>query len=114
MKLDELFATAKDTMTVRRVYGEPYEKDGMTIIPAARVSGGMGGGSGSDQEHGQEGGGGGFGLHARPAGAYVVKGGEVVWRPAIDVNRVIAVAGAVVIAFLVTRARIAKARARRS
>ena len=113
MKLDEMLDAAKDAITVRRVYGDPYEKDGMTIIPAAHVAGGGGGGGGSD-ESGQEGSGAGFGVSARPAGAYVVKDGQVAWRPAVDVNRVIAVAGAVVIAFLVTRARIAKARAKRA
>jgi uncharacterized spore protein YtfJ len=28
---------AKDVITVRRVYGEPYQADGVTIIPAANV-----------------------------------------------------------------------------
>ena len=37
MKLDELLSKANDTITVRRVYGEPYEKDGLTVIPAAVV-----------------------------------------------------------------------------
>jgi uncharacterized spore protein YtfJ len=41
------------------VFGEPYEKDGVTIIPAARIRGGAGGGGGEDAddalaEHGQE------------------------------------------------------------
>ncbi|MGE5273671.1 MAG: hypothetical protein ACM3QU_07905 [Verrucomicrobiota bacterium] len=31
--------------------------------------------------------GGGFGLRARPVGANVIKDGEVMWRPAIDVVR---------------------------
>ena len=26
---------AKDAMTVKRVYGEPFENDGVTVIPAA-------------------------------------------------------------------------------
>jgi uncharacterized spore protein YtfJ len=71
MKMDDLVATARDALTVRRVYGEPYEKDGVTFIPAARVSGGGGGGGGTDDE-GVGGEGGGFGLSARPAGAYVI------------------------------------------
>jgi hypothetical protein len=32
-------------------------------------------------------GGGGFGVSARPIGAYVIRDGEVRWRPAVDVNR---------------------------
>jgi hypothetical protein len=29
---------------VRRVYGDPYERNGVTLIPAAQVAGGAGGG----------------------------------------------------------------------
>jgi uncharacterized spore protein YtfJ len=104
MKLEELTAAAKETLTVRRVFGEPYERDGVAVIPAARVAGGGGGGGGHDSA-GQEGEGGGFGAQARPAGVYVVRNGEVSWRPAVDVNRLFAVLGAVAITWLVTRAR---------
>ena len=55
--------------------------------------------------------GGGFGVVARPAGAYVIKDGRVRWRPAVDVNLLFATIGAVAIAYLFTRARIEKARA---
>jgi uncharacterized spore protein YtfJ len=80
---------AKDTLNVRRVFGDPYEKNGVTVIPAARVQGGAGGGGGEGPD-GQGGGrGAGFGVNARPAGAFVIRGEEVDWRPAIDVNRVI-------------------------
>ena len=111
MKLDELMAQARDALTVKRVFAEPYEKDGVTIIAAASVGGGGGGGVGHDKE-GQEGEGGGFGLQGRPAGAYVIKDGEVSWRPAIDVNRIAPVLGAVLIAWLITRARIKRTRMR--
>ena len=37
---------ATDALTVRRVFGDPIEKDGVTVIPAARVHGGAGGGTG--------------------------------------------------------------------
>lgn len=109
MKLDELVTKAGDAITVRRVFGEPYEKDGVTIIAAATVAGGGGGGGGHD-EAGQEGEGGGFGFAARPAGAYIIKEGKVRWRPAVDVNRLFATIGAVVITYLIARARIEKAR----
>jgi len=113
MNVEELLTKARDTITVARVFGEPYEHDGVTVIPAAIVAGGGGGGTGHDQG-GQEGEGGGFGVAARPAGAYVIKGGDVRWRPAVDVNRLIATLGAVAIAYLFTRARIQKARAKAS
>jgi hypothetical protein len=74
------------------------------------VAGGAGGGGGHD-ERGQEGEGGGFGVRARPAGAYVIKNGRVWWRPAVDVNRLFATVGAVAIVYLFTRVRVQKARA---
>jgi uncharacterized spore protein YtfJ len=113
MKVNELFSTAKDTITVKRVYGDPYEKDGLTVIPAAVVGGGAGGGSGHD-EKGQEGEGGGFGVSGRPAGVYLVKDGEVAWRPAVDPNRIITMVALIVIAFLLSRPRMVRARAKAS
>lgn len=88
MDIQELLAHARDTMTVKQVFGEPYEKGGVTVIPVAAVGGGGGGGSGEQQGEGK-GGGGGFGMSARPAGIYVIKGDEVKWIPAFDMNRVI-------------------------
>jgi uncharacterized spore protein YtfJ len=80
----ETINQTRDALTVRRVYGEPYQEDGVTVIPAASVAGG--GGAGGDT---QGNGGGGFGLSARPAGAWVIKDGDATWRPAIDLNRTI-------------------------
>lgn len=78
---------AHDSMTARRVYAEPYEKNGVVVIPAAAVQGG-GGGGGSDHE-GHSDGGAGFGLQARPVGAYVIRDGDVSWQPAFDLTRTI-------------------------
>ncbi len=111
MKVDELVTTARDAITVRRVFAEPYAQDGVTLIAAARVSGGAGGGGGHD-EQGQEGEGGGFGMQARPAGAYVIRNGAVTWMPAVDVNRVITVLGLIAAAFLIIRPRLVRARAK--
>ncbi|MGH3331481.1 MAG: spore germination protein GerW family protein, partial [Nocardioidaceae bacterium] len=99
MKVTEVLSSARDAITVKRVYGDPYEKDGLTMIPAAAVGGGAGGGTGHD-EKGQQGEGGGFGMTGRPAGAYVIKDGQVSWRPAVDPNRIIAVLGFVIVAYL--------------
>jgi uncharacterized spore protein YtfJ len=87
------------------VFGEPYEKDGVTVIPAARVQGGAGGGSGEDPQGQGKGSGSGFGVTARPVGAFVIHDGELSWRPALDVNR-IALGGQVVavVALLTVRA----------
>ena len=113
MKVSELFTSANDAITVKRVYAEPYEKDGLTVIPAAVVGGGAGGGSGHD-EKGQEGEGGGFGVSGRPAGVYVIKDGEVSWRPAVDPNRIVSAVAMVLVAYLLSRPRMVRARAKPS
>jgi uncharacterized spore protein YtfJ len=112
MDIDKFLGNAKDALTVRRVFGEPYEKDGVTVIPAARVAGGGGAGSGQD-EKGPQGEGGGFGMNATPAGAFIIREGKVRWQPAVDPNRVFAAVAAVVITVVLTRgwvlSRMAKA-----
>ena len=79
---------ARDAITVRRVFGEPYEKGDVTLIPVATVAGGGGGGGSESNGEGKEGGGG-FGMHVRPAGVYSINGDSVTWIPAFDLNRVI-------------------------
>lgn len=104
VKLEELLAEAHDTLTVKRVYGEPYKSNGITLIPAAAVRGGVGAGEGEATEDIPTGSGGGFGISARPVGAYKIKGDEVTWVPAADTTRVILTAQVVaVIALLVIR-----------
>jgi uncharacterized spore protein YtfJ len=87
--LDNLRGT-RAAMTVRGVFGEPYELDGVTVIPVARISGGAGGGGGEGTGPDEEGGKGfgtGFGFGAQPVGVYEVRDGAVEWRPAVDVGK---------------------------
>ena len=98
--IDELLQGARDAITVKRVYGDPVESEGVTIVPAAVVRGG-GGGGGDDENNG----GGGFGLHARPAGAWVLRDGDASWKPALDVNRVVLLAFLLGLAFARRRGR---------
>ncbi len=79
----------RDVLTVRRVFGDAYELDGVTVIPVARVVGGGGGGGGEDGQPDGEGRGfgTGFGMGARALGVYQVRDGEVVWKPAVDASR---------------------------
>jgi uncharacterized spore protein YtfJ len=84
--VDEILEGARDAMTVGRVYGEPIEQEGVTVVPAAVVGGGGGGGGGGDDT---QNGGAGFGLRARPVGAYVIRGQDVTWVPAVDVSRIV-------------------------
>ena len=92
MDPNELMTQARDALTVKRVFGEPYERDGVTLIPAAVVRGGAGGGQGEGSEgetRTGSGAGGGFGVVAKPAGVYVIEGDNVRWQPAVDVNRIV-------------------------
>ena len=98
--LDALLQGHRDAVTVRRIYGEPLESDGVTVVPAAAVFGGTGGGGDT-----QGNGGGGFGLIGRPVGAWVIRDGTVRWQPAIDVNRIALLAFLLGLAFAVRRRR---------
>src|SRR4051794_40138475 len=108
MKVDEIMSQAREAISVKRVFGEPYEKNGTTVIPVAAVMGGAGGGEGMAPGSTAPGGtapagtaeavganaggtGGGFGVRATPAGVYVIHDGDVRWVPALDVGRVILV-----------------------
>jgi len=103
---------AEDAISVRRVFGEPVERDGVTVIPTARVAGGAGGGGGESPQGEGSGTGTGLGLSAKPVGVFVIADGAVTWRPAVDVNRVILGGQLVAIAALLLIRAVAKARAR--
>jgi uncharacterized spore protein YtfJ len=95
MSKDEVLESIKgthDSLSVGRCYGDPVELDGVTVIPVARVSGGAGGGGGEGTDENEVGGGGfgtGFGLRVNPIGVYEVRNGSVVWKPTVDVNRLL-------------------------
>ena len=114
MEVNDVISQARDTLTVKRVFGDPDEKNGVTVIPAARVQGGAGGGGGEGPEGQGKGSGSGFGLNARPVGAFLIRGDEVMWRPAVDLNKVILVAQVVAVVALLTFRAVVKARVRAS
>ncbi len=99
-----MMETAKDTFSVRRVFGDPIAHNGIQVIPAVRVRGGGGSGGGPQASDPDPDGigtgtgtgtgtspasGGGFGLVASPAGVYVVNGDDVRWRPAVNAERIV-------------------------
>lgn len=129
MQVEEILAQARDTMTVKRVFGDPIEKDGIMVIPVANVMGGAGGGGGEGPVPRPEGGaagadtdegggattmasgmGVGYGVRATPAGAYVIKDGVVRWEPAMDLTRVAIMGQIVAIVFLLVVRSILKSR----
>lgn len=108
MDVQEVLSRSLGTMTVKRVFGEPFEKDGLTFVPVARFGGGGGGGGGEGEEAGKKGGGFGLGLGlgVEPAGAYVIKDGSVRWQPAIDPTRIILRLGGLALIAIVQLARV--------
>src|SRR6266568_5055333 len=112
MDVMETIAQAKDALTVRRVFGEPYERDGVTVIPAARLQGGGGGGGSEGGPELGKGAGSGFGLMARPVGAFVIREGRVSWQPAVDVTRIVLGGQVVAVVALLTIRTIVRARVR--
>lgn len=109
--LDEL-RDMRSALSVGRVIGEPSTVDGLTIIPVARVFGGAGGGGGEgagpEQAEGR-GFGTGFGMAARALGVYELRDGQLTWRPAIDVDRLVRgfqlLAGVLAVCVTVVRVR---------
>lgn len=107
MDVNEVIDRARDAFNAQRVFGEPIQQGEVTLVPAAWVSGGGGGGGGEGPTEGAEtstgkGYGSGFGLRVRPAGAFVLRQGEVCWKPVVDVNRIILGAQVLVGLFLLT------------
>ncbi len=84
MNLNDLMQNIQGHLHVERAFGAPIERDGCTVVPVAMVAGG-GGGGGEGREDGD--GGGGWGGVTYPLGAYVVKGGDVRFVPALDLTR---------------------------
>jgi uncharacterized spore protein YtfJ len=107
MGIQDFLGQVRDAATVKRVFGEPFQEDGVTVIPVASVAAGGGGGEGRGPE-----GTGGFGIAARPAGALVIRGGEVSWQPAVDVNRALFVGGMLGVTALFTLRAVVRARAK--
>ncbi|GHH74021.1 hypothetical protein [Promicromonospora soli] len=112
--LGRISEAVAESFGVRHVYGETIERDGVLVVPAARVwsSGGAGAGgpelgagpaapegpadraelgAGAEPDVPADGGGGGvgFGRMAEPAGAFVVDERGVRWVPAVNVNRIV-------------------------
>src|SRR5690349_5861674 len=84
MDPQQILSGAQDAMSVRRVFGDPIPAGDVTLVPVAAIAGGGGGGAKRAEEGGV-----GFGLSAKPVGVFAIRNGDVRWRPAVNVNRVI-------------------------
>jgi len=80
MSPDDILARAGDQLSVRRVFGDVIERDGVVVVPVAVAFGGGGGGTGP----GDQGEGGGFGGMVRGIGVYEIRDSRVRFVPALD------------------------------
>ncbi len=100
-RLRKLVESLGGAASVKAVFGEPVEKDGVTVVPVARVRVGVGGGGGrgpgrkrkgdsGDAE--QVGYGHGGGAQAAPVGYIELSGGTATYRRIADPARPMAIA----------------------
>ncbi len=82
MNATDVVTKVRDAMTVRTAIGEPVVQDT----------------------------GGGFGMTSTPIGAFVIKDGDVSWRPAIDINKIVLGSQIVAVVALLTLRAILKSR----
>ena len=99
MTPDEILTRVGDQLSVRRVFGEPVEREGLVVIPVAVALGGGGGGTGPEEQ----GSGGGLGGMVRGIGVYSIRDGQVRFIPAVDTTALAAMG--VLLAGLMLRAR---------
>ncbi len=108
MSVKNIFERATGVLTAERVFAPAQTVDGITVIPVGSIRGGGGGGGGTDGT--QNGEGGGFGVDARPVGAFVIDSDGVRWKPVIDVGRIVLGCQIVAVAWLWFRWRADRAR----
>jgi uncharacterized spore protein YtfJ len=75
--LDRVAESVGTRANVAAVFGEPIEREGLTVIPVAKARFGFGGGGGSGAREGEDGsgGGGGGGAAVSPVGYIEVRDG---------------------------------------
>lgn len=99
-RLTKLVESLGGTASAQAVFGTPIEKDGVTVVPVARVRYGVGGGGGRGQGRkrrdtgaaDQVGYGHGGGVQAGPVGFIELRGGEATYKRIADPARSMAVA----------------------
>lgn len=99
-RLTKLIESLGGTASAQAVFGTPIEKDGVTVVPVARVRYGVGGGGGRGQgrkkrdtgDVDQVGYGHGGGVQASPVGFIELRDGEATYKRIADPTRSVAVA----------------------
>jgi uncharacterized spore protein YtfJ len=99
-RFNKLVNSLGGTATASAVFGDPVEKDGVTVVPVARVRYGVGGGFGrgpgrkkrhEESAEEQVGYGQGGGVQATPVGYIEISGGEAEYKRIVDPVRPLAV-----------------------
>ena len=83
------------------IFGEPVERDGVTVIPVARARWGFGGGLGRRKD--EDGAGGGGGALVNPIGFIELKNGAAQFRPIRAVSVPWVIAGGLAALFLLSQ-----------
>ena len=83
------------------VFGEPVERDGITVIPVAKARWGFGGGAGRRED--EDGAGGGGGVQVTPVGFIEIRNNEANFRPIRTLSLPWIIAGGVLSLFLVSK-----------
>jgi uncharacterized spore protein YtfJ len=100
-RLNKFMQSLGGTASAKAVFGEPVEKDGVTIVPVARVRYGGGGGGGRGRggkkkgdagDADQVGYGHGGGVQAAPVGYIELSGGRATYKRIADPARPMAIA----------------------
>ena len=77
--LDRMAERFGATANAATIFGDPIERDEITVIPVAKVAYGFGGGRG--QSSGGVGSGGGGGMRVSPVGYIEMRNGGAVYKP---------------------------------
>jgi len=102
MEASQLLAKVGDSLSAVRAFGEPIDRDGITLVPVAYVVGGGGGGTTpppapdapsppAGTKGPSPGDGAGLGVITWPVGAYVIKDGQARFVPTVDVGQLVLV-----------------------
>jgi uncharacterized spore protein YtfJ len=103
--LERIGQTVGQKAQVSAVFGEPVERDNVTVIPVARTRFGFGGGGGSGSREGNEGsgGGGGGGAAISPMGYIELRNGSAEFKRISTPRDVVAFVAAASIALLAVK-----------
>ncbi|RIJ34276.1 spore germination protein GerW family protein [Pontibacter oryzae] len=104
-RLAEKFGIAANSATI---YGEPVEREGITVIPVSKAAYGFGGGEGTGTAEGKgEGSGGGGGMALTPVGYIEIKQGATRFRTIRDPQTVVKIVAIGSLALFLTTKSIA-------